>query len=202
MAPWYWVLFGLSGMFAGLLGNLIDDPTIMLYFVIYFSVTMLVVVLTLSRILVAKVYLSIYLLLLLYSRNGMQLLLIIVQHIPFLKRFERPLLHLLIKMRQTSVIFFTKTDKIHILNKAVLYLSHHFIIYYYILTCYTYAHQNEMCDHIKLIHIYNDESDIPSQLKENHCILNNKDKGKKINNNKRPLMPSRHYRSHVSQDQN
>lgn len=39
-----------------------------------------------------------------------------------------------------------------------------------------------MCDHIKLIHIYKDEGDIPSQLKENHCILNwmwNKRKKKK-----------------------
>lgn len=55
MAPWYWVLFGLSGMFAGLVGNLVDDPTILMYFAIYFAVTMTVIGLTLGRIVVTKV---------------------------------------------------------------------------------------------------------------------------------------------------
>lgn len=136
VAPWYWVVFGLSGMFAGLLGNIIDDPKIIGYFAIYFVITMFVIVLTLGRVMITKLMLTV-------SKN-----------VRFLNRYERSILSLLLKMRQTSVVFFTKSDKIHILNKAVLY-----------------AHQNEMCDHIKLVHIYKDESDIPSQLKENHYII-------------------------------
>jgi hypothetical protein len=136
VAPWYWVLFGLAGMLSGLVGNLVTDPSILKYFVIYFVVTMSVVALTLNRIMLTK------------------LLLIAVQNLPFLKRFETRVKDRLQRMRQTSVIFFTKTDKIHVLNKAVLY-----------------AHHNEMCDHIKLIHIFKEDSEIPAQLKENHYII-------------------------------
>jgi len=136
VAPWYWVLFGLCGMFAGLIGNLVQDPTILAYFVIYFVVTMTVVRITLGRVLITK------------------LALVTVKSIAFLRRFEHDVVALLLRMRQTSVIFFTKTDKIHVLNKAVLY-----------------AHENEMCDNIKLVHVYSDENEIPSQLKENHYII-------------------------------
>jgi hypothetical protein len=57
-------------------------------------------------------------------------------------------------MKEMTVIFFTKTDEIHILNKAVLY-----------------AHHNEHIDHIKLIHLYQEEDQIPRHLVENHYIL-------------------------------
>jgi len=56
--------------------------------------------------------------------------------------------------RQFTVAFFTKTDQLHILNKAIMY-----------------THLNERCDRIKLVHIYEYEQDIPAKLKENHYIL-------------------------------
>jgi len=135
-AHWALVLLGFSAMACGLVGNIVINPDILKYFAIYFCVPMFFVFIFLNQV------------------QLMKMLLFLVERTPLGPKLA-PLLEFRIgKMKEMTVIFFTKTDEIHILNKAVLY-----------------AHHNEHIDRIKLIHLYELEEQIPRHLVENHYIL-------------------------------
>jgi len=137
-AHWALVLFGLCAMLSGLIGNIIIDPEILKFFAIYFFIPMTLIFIYFEQI------------------RLMKMLLFIIEATPGpLKKLLVPLLSARIrKMKEMCVIFFTKTDEIHILNKAVLY-----------------AHNNELCDRVKIVHFYDKEENIPKHLLENHFIL-------------------------------
>jgi amino acid transporter len=135
-AHWALVLLGLASMLAGLTGNLVLKPEIFRYFAIYFCVPMVLVAIYLDQVRLVK------------------MLLFLIERTPLHERIS-PYLHQWVrKMKEMTVIFFTRTDEIHIINKAILY-----------------AHHNEHIDRVKLIHLYETESQVPRHLVENHYIL-------------------------------
>jgi len=136
-AHWFTVLIGFSAMFSGLVGNLVINPGVLEYFALYYFVSMSVVIITFARIRILKIVLY-------FTKKNR-----------FLRGHLEPfLIRQIKKMKKLTVLFFTKTDEIHILNKAV-----------------HYAHSNELCDRIKICHVYEKEEDIPPHLEENHYIL-------------------------------
>ena len=52
--PWIQVITGLALVVAGLIGNLIFDPSMIFYFCIYFSATMLIIILMFGRVRILK----------------------------------------------------------------------------------------------------------------------------------------------------
>eukprot|EP00743_Colponemidia_sp_Colp-15_P003881 GILK01004188.1.p1 GENE.GILK01004188.1~~GILK01004188.1.p1 ORF type:complete len:685 (+),score=76.45 GILK01004188.1:80-2056(+) len=136
-AYWSTVIFGMLGMAAGLVGNIIVDPSIVGYFLIYFVIAMLLILMTFGRIRMTKIILH------------------FVDKYEAISRRMRPQLLLKMKkMKQHTVFFFTKTDAISVLNKAIIY-----------------AHDNELCDRVVFVHAYDKEENIPKYLEENHYIL-------------------------------
>jgi hypothetical protein len=112
------------------------NPGVLQYAVIYFLVPMIVMTLTTNQVRVMKIVLH------------------FVSQTTWMKKMVPSIQKQIILSRQFTVAFFTKTDQIHMLNKAILYI-----------------HNNERCDRIKIIHVYEEEAGIPPQLTENHYIL-------------------------------
>jgi len=133
---WYAIVLGMSAMLSGLIGNLVLNPSALGYFALYFIIPMLLITMMFQRIRLLKV------------------LYILVKNIPIIKIFWPKILETIKKVKKFSVVFFTKTDDIVKLNKAVLY-------------CYT----NEHIDCIKFVHFYDNEDNIPLHLEENHYII-------------------------------
>lgn len=75
----------------------------------------------------------------------------ILHQFPFV---ERAFIRSIRALKKQPVVFFTKTDEIHHLNKAVLYVR-----------------ANESAGSIKFVHIYDKIEDIPERLEANHRVL-------------------------------
>eukprot|EP00003_Mantamonas_plastica_P024734 TRINITY_DN4674_c0_g1_i3.p1 TRINITY_DN4674_c0_g1~~TRINITY_DN4674_c0_g1_i3.p1 ORF type:complete len:143 (+),score=38.05 TRINITY_DN4674_c0_g1_i3:33-461(+) len=58
------------------------------------------------------------------------------------------------KINEQKVLFFTKTDDLSVLNKAILYVR-----------------ENELTDSMYIAHVYKEESKIPSMLREHVRML-------------------------------
>ncbi len=136
VAPWPMGLIGIIAMGSGLVGNIILNPPILELFIIYIMVPIVVMMITSNQVRLMKILL----------------------HIAAQSSFLRGLVPMLQKqarlMRQFTIVFFTKTDQLHVLNQAILY-----------------THMNERCDRIKLVHFYDNEANIPPKLKDNHYVL-------------------------------
>lgn len=101
---WLGVLFGFAAMFIGLVGNVIFNPVLLLFFILYLFFFLGVITVTFQWIRITKTCLY------------------IIQQIPALERRIGPYLRdSLRKLRQHSVVFFAKSAELHILNKAILY---------------------------------------------------------------------------------
>jgi len=157
-STWLATIFGFVAMFVGLVGNIIYDSSLLFYFLIYLSFFFGIIIATHNRMRITK------------------LVLYFVRQVPMLKRrYEQTICSSLRQMKKHTVVFFTKTSELHILNKAVLY-----------------ARDNELCDHLILTHVYaktetasspslqeegtvlhrpKPYGPIPSQLKENLRLL-------------------------------
>jgi amino acid transporter len=126
-APWIVVVLGLLGVLAGLVGNIVYDTSSVKYFVLYFAVTLLLVMTMFARIRVVKI-------LLFFVRQTFLK--------DYLEAYLRRQVH---KMRrQQPVVFFTKTDDIALLNKAV-----------------TYIFDNEITSYIKIVKVLRPEDTVP-----------------------------------------
>ena len=133
-AHWSLVVIGGTAMFIGWIGNLVLNSTVLLFFAIYFLVPMFLIIIFFQE------------------YKFLKIILFMVEMTPLKNKLAPIIIRRIKKMRELTVIFFTHTDEIHILNKAVLY-----------------SHNNELSDRIKIIHFY--EKDIPKLLVENHFIL-------------------------------
>jgi hypothetical protein len=118
-ASWNLAILGLFTMVVGLIGNVIYNPSYLLYFLMYVGFFFLVIVFTYERLWILK----------------------IVWYIVDNNHWLRPyfidrIQDKLITMKKFTVLFFTNTSELHILNKAILY-----------------ARDNECCDRLIFAHI-------------------------------------------------
>lgn len=136
---WVGVLTGFACMVAGLIGNIIVNPNSFYYFLIYMATYFSVVFATFQRM------------------NIVRIALYVVRQIPFLNtRFGPAIINSLVQLKKHTVVFYTKTSELHVLNKALLY-----------------AHDNELCDTVIIAHVFNETSpkNIIESLRENLYIL-------------------------------
>jgi len=136
---WPAVLLGFGAMLAGFVGVAAYRPQLLGYFLLYLAFYLCVILLTFQRVLLAK---------------G---LLYFCRQVPLLdKLFASSLVQAILRMKKFSVVFFTETADIHVLNEAALY-----------------AKNNENCDHLIIAHIICSSSKphVPMLLKENLPLL-------------------------------
>ena len=125
-------------MIVGLVGNVVYNPLLIQYFIIYLIFYFSVILVYYQRMRITTMFLY------------------FVKKSTFLdKCLTDKLIHLLIEMKQFTVLFFTNTSELHILNKAILY-----------------ARDNECCDHLIIVHVCQDKnSSIPEILRKNLNLL-------------------------------
>lgn len=131
-APVPVVIIGLSLVVSALIGNIILNVVYLEYFSMYFSVTLVIIITMLTRTRILKWL----------NRSPLQ------------RFFGKQLVNAVRTVNQQEMIFFTKTDEISVLNKAILYVR-----------------ENELTDRLRIVHVYKNEEDIPSRLRENIKIL-------------------------------
>lgn len=130
-------------LLASLIGNIIIDPQIAEYFVIYFVVVLLVVLAMLKRCWLWKLSYWLY--------DQMDLL----HKFPrFSEKVEIFIQNHIKKIRKSPIVFFLKTDEPHVMNKAIQYIK-----------------KNEDAGCVKFIHFYQNLEEIPDDLETNHRIL-------------------------------
>ncbi|RHZ89733.1 hypothetical protein Glove_11g36 [Diversispora epigaea] len=132
------VFLGLASILAGLIGNIVYNPQMAHYFLIYFGSLFFVMLLMLNRVWLLKT------------------LFFYLDKIIILHKFKvaDTVISLIKKLKEQPVIFFTNTDELHILNKAILYVK-----------------DSESSGHIKFVHLYEKIEDIPKKLEASHVVL-------------------------------
>jgi amino acid transporter len=133
-ASWPAVTTGLIAVLLGLLGNIILDPLNVEVFEVYFLATAFVVALMFTRREVLKV--ALYVFRRLVERFGAASNWIHEQIMGEIHRIS-----------ETAVVYFTRGDNMVTLNRAVLYVL-----------------ANEQTSRLKVIHVYEDEAQIPPDL--------------------------------------
>jgi amino acid transporter len=126
------VIIGLSLVVSALIGNIVYNPIILEYFSIYFAATLLIVITMLTRTRILKW----------------------LHRSPLKKLLGQQLVNAVKTINQQEMIFFTKTDELSVLNKAILYVR-----------------DNELTDRLRIVHVYSTEDAIPPRLRENVKIL-------------------------------
>lgn len=117
---WMNAISGLLVMIVGLIGNIIFNPEILKFFVIYIIFFFILIFINSRRLWIAK------------------MMLYFVRHVPVLEeQFGDSIVQTLVSMKQFTVLFFTKSSELHILNKAILY-----------------ARDNECIDRLIIAHVH------------------------------------------------
>lgn len=133
-AGWGAVIIALLAVCAGLVGNLLINPEYVKVFAIYFVVAVAVVGLMFLRVQILKVLLAV-------MRR-------VIEDIRELnRRLSRRIIGGIDRINSQSVIFFSKGDNLVTLNRAALYVLN-----------------NEQTKRLKVIHVYQNESDIPPEF--------------------------------------
>ncbi|CEP18733.1 hypothetical protein [Parasitella parasitica] len=130
-------------LLASLIGNIVIDPMIAEYFVIYFAVVLVVVLAMLKRCWLWE--LSYWL----FDQMGL-----LHRYPRFSEKVEDFIVGQIKRIRKSPVVFFTKTDEPHVMNKAIQYIK-----------------KNEDAGQIKFIHLYQNASSIPENLEAHHRML-------------------------------
>lgn len=130
-------------LLAALIGNIVIDPQIAEYFVIYFAVVLVVILIMLKRCWLWKLCYWLF------------------DQMSFLHRFpqashriEQFIQGQIKKIRKNPIVFFLKTDEPHIMNKAIQYVKN-----------------NEDTGHMKFVYLYQNLDEIPEELEANHRML-------------------------------
>lgn len=101
---WISLLLGWAVMVVGLIGNIIFNVEIVIYFIIYLVFYFSVIIITFQR------------------TQFLKLALFFLEQSPSLEvSFTKPIRDALIACKNHTVVFFAKTSDIHVLNKAILY---------------------------------------------------------------------------------
>lgn len=133
-ATWPAVILAFIAVCAALVGNILLNPEYVRVFGIYFGVALLIVGVMLIRVQLLKLGLA-------ASRA------IIERFRRINRRVSRWIIGQIDRINQQSVVFFTKGDSLETLNKAALYVL-----------------RNEQTKRLHVIHCFEQEEDIPSDL--------------------------------------
>jgi len=140
-ASWTTVSMALLAVLVGLAGNIALDPINFEIFEGYFAATAGVVAVMFLRLEILKVGLSI-------SRT-------LVEHLTAASGWIHALvLREIERVNKRPVVYFTKGDSMVTLNRAALYVL-----------------DNEQTSHLKVVHVYRDESEIPADLAEQLRVI-------------------------------
>jgi len=143
-AGWIRIILAIGLVVGGLIGNIIFDPIIVAYFAIYFTIVILAIFTMFARIRLLK--------LLLFMVND------ISAFVPLPKGLKDGILAWskseAKKIKSQSMAFFTKTDQLAQMNKAILYVL-----------------DNEITDNLKMVHVYESQDTIPAALQRNVAML-------------------------------
>jgi hypothetical protein len=135
-ASWPAVTTGLVAVLLGLIGNIVLDPINVEIFEVYFLATAAVVALMFLRRELLKVALYV-------SRA-------VVEKLGSASNWvHKVIMGEIQRISETAVVYFTRGDNMVTLNRAALYVL-----------------ANEQTSHLKVIHVYEDESAIPAALAE------------------------------------
>jgi len=143
-AGWPTVILGIAFVVAGLIGNIIFDVKMLEYFALYFLATMLLIMLMFSRIRLLKLFLF--------------FLGDISESIPLQYQWREKLLNWSKQkaknIKNQPMAFFFKADNLNKMNKAIRYVLN-----------------NEITDNLKMVHVYDQEANIPPHLEEHIAML-------------------------------
>ncbi len=135
-AAWPTVVVALAAVLVGLLGNVLLDPLNVEVFATYYLVGLAAVAVMFLRIEILRLGLSL-------SRTAVDRLSAANDWI------RRTLYRKIDEIASSEVVYFTKGDDISILNRAALYVL-----------------KNEQTNHLRVVHAYETEGDIPPRLAE------------------------------------
>jgi len=143
-AGWIRIILAICFVVGGLIGNIIFDPIIVAYFAIYFTIVILAIFTMFARIRLLK--------LLLFMVND------ISAFVPLPKGLKDGIMSWTKaeakKIKSQSMAFFTKTDQLAQMNKAIQYVL-----------------ENEITDNLKMVHVYESQDTIPTALQRNVAML-------------------------------
>jgi len=128
-ASWPAVLFGLFAIIAGLIGNIAYNLEYLAYFALYFLVTMTVVAIMFTRTRILKMFYFFV------SKTALG------------KYFSVWIQKQMKGINAHHIIFFAKTDELHVLGKAVQYVR-----------------DNEITSWMKIVHVYKHEDTVPRNM--------------------------------------
>ncbi|CAG8471806.1 2329_t:CDS:10 [Acaulospora morrowiae] len=156
-------MFGVASILTGLIGNIIYNPSIFRYFVIYFGILFSIMLMMLNYVWILKT------------------LFFYLDKIVILHKYKVAdvIVRLIRRRKNQPVVFFTNTDEIHILNKGKpisnLRASCIELNLFDALTSWNiavlYVKSSESSGHLKFIHLYERIEDIPPRLEANHRVL-------------------------------
>jgi hypothetical protein len=140
-ASWLAVLIALTGVLVGLVGNALKEPKYLLVFMAYFVPTMTVVAIMLYRIPILKVVLGVVRTVMISLVKPMRSTADWVR-----KKIE--------EINSQQIVFFTRGDNLANLNNAMLYVA-----------------ENEDTNRIKVVTVVQDETEVPSRLRQDIKFL-------------------------------
>jgi len=103
-SAWPAVIVGFLAVIAGLIGNIVYSLDVLLYFLLYFSLTTGIVMLMFSR------------------KRVLKILAFFLASNRFSRSFSAWLYEKIVKIDGQPVVFFAKTDNLAVINKAILYV--------------------------------------------------------------------------------
>jgi len=133
-AGWPTLIFALSAVLLGIVGNILLDPVSIEVFSVYYGLTAAAVGVMLLRIDLLKALLAI-------SKA------LVERALALNEAVRTPLIRTLEQISNRTIVYFADQDDVATLNRAVLYVL-----------------QNEQTKHLKVIHVYESESEIPQTL--------------------------------------
>jgi len=137
VAPWIVVILAFTSVFLGFIGNLLNNFDVFKYFLLYFLATLLVIVVMFMRVTLLKI--------LLYFCKK------VFGKYPSVQNAVARQIQM---VNETKMVFFSKTDSIASLNKAVLYVR-----------------DNEQTNWLQIVHVYREREQIPLRLATNVQLL-------------------------------
>ncbi|POM71088.1 Transmembrane protein [Phytophthora palmivora] len=143
-ASWVVVIAGFLLVVVGIFSNLLGDPTVLMYFAIYFIVVMLVIFIMFERVTILRVIL-VFLQSVAPSRVGKQAFSGMaedgtpeVEHTG--ARGGRTIARTIVSIRNAPIVFFCKVPDLTIINKAIIYVR-----------------RNEQTHTLRIVHVFADE---------------------------------------------
>jgi len=137
VAPWGVVIAAFLSVSIGFVGNLLNNFNVFKYFLVYFIATLFVIVIMFLRVTLLKV--------LLYFCKR------VFKKYPSMQNAVARQIQM---VNETKMIFFSKTDSIASLNKAILYVR-----------------DNEQTNWLQIVHVYRERDQIPPRLSANVQLL-------------------------------